>query len=137
MVVLGQVSQRDALPVVAHVIRKAQRGLVECTDERPADEREVWCRPPCSTRDPVKRRPLDVRGRWRSLETLALAFGVVAPARHIERIGSTNPKHHVLVLAALVGIWTSIKAPGVGSLVREAMRETWFGKRPRPASVVD
>jgi len=59
------------------------------------------------------------------------------PRDTIERIVSTNPKHHVLVLAALVGIWTSIKAPGVGSLVREAMRETWFGKRPRPASVVD
>jgi LysR family transcriptional regulator, hydrogen peroxide-inducible genes activator len=27
-------------------------------------------------------------------------------------------------------------SPGVGSLVREAMRKTWFGKRPRPASVV-
>lgn len=27
-------------------------------------------------------------------------------------------------------------SPGVGSLVREAMRKTWFGKRPRPAIVV-
>jgi LysR family hydrogen peroxide-inducible transcriptional activator len=27
-------------------------------------------------------------------------------------------------------------SPGVGSLVREAMRKTWFGKRPRLASVV-
>jgi hypothetical protein len=23
-------------------------------------------------------------------------------------------------------------SPGVGSLVREAMRKTWFGKRPNP-----
>jgi LysR family hydrogen peroxide-inducible transcriptional activator len=27
-------------------------------------------------------------------------------------------------------------SPGVGSLVREAMRKTWFGRRPRPANVV-
>jgi hypothetical protein len=27
-------------------------------------------------------------------------------------------------------------SPGVGSLVREAMRKTWFGKRPEPVHIV-
>ena len=46
------------------------------------------------------------RGRCRSLEALALALGVVAPRDTIERIVATNPKHQVLLLAALSGMST-------------------------------
>jgi hypothetical protein len=28
-----------------------------------------------------------------------------------------------------------LPSPGVGSLVREAMRKTWFGKQPKPVHI--
>jgi LysR family transcriptional regulator, hydrogen peroxide-inducible genes activator len=36
---------------------------------------------------------------------------------------------------SLVSVRGRRYSPGVGSLVREAMRKTWFGKQPKPADI--
>jgi LysR family transcriptional regulator, hydrogen peroxide-inducible genes activator len=66
---------------------------------------------------------------------LGFAFMPAKLVKHPGVIGLPVVEREFWRQVSLVSVRGRRYSPGVGSLVREAMRKTWFGKQPKPADI--
>ena len=66
---------------------------------------------------------------------LGFAFMPANSVKHPGVIGLPVVEPEFWRQVSLMSVRGRPYSPGVGSLVREAMRKTWFGKQPKPASI--
>ena len=66
---------------------------------------------------------------------LGFAFMPANSVKHPGVVGLPVVEPEFWRQVSLVSVRGRRYSPGVGSLVREAMRKTWFGKRPKPAYI--